>query len=95
MREIKEIRAGKNSKEFDKWPDESRRVDMKACFVVFYGSEFKLKSLAIVAHSEKECDLWLQGLRFMMADTINSPYSLQVERWLRKEFYALESSKDT
>lgn len=95
MREIKEIRAGKNSKEFDKWTEETRRMDTKACFIVFYGSEFKLKSFAVVAHSEKECDLWLQGLRYMVADSINSPYLLQVERWLRKEFYALENSKDT
>lgn len=95
MREIKEIRAGKNSKEFDKWPDEARRMDTKSCFIILYGSEFKLKSFAVVAHSEKECDLWLQGLRYMTMDTINSPYPLQVERWLRKEFYILENSKDT
>lgn len=95
MREIKEIRVGKNSKEFDKWPDEARRHDLKACFVVMYGSEFKLKSLAVVAHTEKECDMWLQGLRSMTTDTMASPYPLHVERWLRKEFYGMEHSKDT
>lgn len=94
LREVKEIRAGKNSKEFDKWPDEARRVDAKACFAIYYGSDFKLKSFSVVAVSENECELWLQGLRYMTSDTINSPYPLQVERWLRKEFYALESTKD-
>lgn len=47
------------------------------------------------AISEKECELWLQGLKYLTADTISSPYPLQVERWLRKEFYALENTKDT
>lgn len=95
LREIKEIRAGKCSKEFDKWPDEARRMDGRACFAIHYGSDFKLKSFSVVAISEHECELWLQGLKYMTGDTISSPYPLQVERWLRKEFYALESTKDT
>lgn len=95
MREIREIRPGKQSKEFDKWPDEARRVDVKCCFVVYYGSDFKLKSFSVAAISEKECDLWLKGLKHLTTDTNNSPYPLQTERWLRKEFYALENSKDT
>lgn len=47
LREIREIRDGKNSKEFDKWPEEARRADVKACFVIFYGSEFKLKCFSV------------------------------------------------
>lgn len=47
LREVKEIRLGKNSKDFDKWPDESKKVDMMKCFVIFYGSEFKLRALSI------------------------------------------------
>lgn len=31
----------------------------------------------------------------MVADTINAPYWLQVERWLRKEFYAMENHRET
>jgi len=50
LREIKEIRLGKNSKDFEKWPEESKRVDMKKCFIVFYGSEFKLRSLSVVGN---------------------------------------------
>lgn len=47
MREVKEIRLGKFSKDFDKWPDESRKVDNLRCFVIFYGSEFKLKVFSV------------------------------------------------
>lgn len=47
------------------------------------------------ALSEKECELWIKGLRHLVQDTINAPYPLQVERWLRKEFYAMENSHET
>lgn len=48
IREIKEVRLGKKSKDFEKWPDESKKADMKSCFIVYYGSEFKLRSLSVV-----------------------------------------------
>lgn len=31
----------------------------------------------------------------MVSDTIHSPYPLEVERWLRKEFYAMETPRDS
>ena len=92
LREVKEIRFGKNSKDFDKWKDDSTKVDSQKCFVIIYGSEFKLKSFSVVAHSEKECEMWIKGLKYMVNDTIHSPYPLVVERWLRKEFYAMENT---
>ncbi|XP_073973209.1 small wing phospholipase C gamma 1 isoform X2 [Rhodnius prolixus] len=95
MREVKEIRLGRASKDFERWPEESKRIENQRCFVIIYGSEFKLKSLSIAALSEKECDIWLRGLRCLVQDTILAPYPLQVERWLRKEFYAMESTRET
>lgn len=47
LREVKEIRPGRNSKDFDKWADEARKMDKNLCFVIFYGSEFKLHTLSI------------------------------------------------
>lgn len=47
MREIKEIRPGKSSKDFDRWPDESKKYDFAKCFVIYYGMEFRLKVLSI------------------------------------------------
>ena len=47
IREIKEIRVGKNSKDFEKWPDDAKKVDNQRCFIVNYGSEFRLKTLSI------------------------------------------------
>lgn len=95
LREIKEIRLGKNSKDFEKFPDDIRKFETMRCFVVFYGSEFKLRSLSIGALSEKECELWIKGLRYLVKDTINAPYPLQVQGWLRREFYSMENSRET
>lgn len=53
IREIKLLRLGKNSKDFDKWPDDAKRHDPSKCFVIFYGSEFRLRTLSIAALSEK------------------------------------------
>ncbi|XP_069674413.1 1-phosphatidylinositol 4,5-bisphosphate phosphodiesterase gamma-1 isoform X2 [Periplaneta americana] len=94
LREVKEIRVGKNSKDFERWQEEAKRMENMKCFVVFYGLEFRLKTLSIAALSEKECELWVRALRHLVPDTINSPYPLQVERWLRKEFYSMENSRE-
>lgn len=53
IREIKEVRRGKNSKDFEKWPDDSKKYDGMRCFVVFYGSEFKLRVLSIAGKNTK------------------------------------------
>ncbi|XP_034945841.1 1-phosphatidylinositol 4,5-bisphosphate phosphodiesterase gamma-1 [Chelonus insularis] len=95
IREIKEIVVGKNSKEFEKWPEDSKKVENLRCFIVYYGSEFRLKTLSASAFSEKECELWVKGLRYLVQDTIKAPYPLQVERWLRKEFYFMENNRET
>ncbi|PNF30464.1 1-phosphatidylinositol 4,5-bisphosphate phosphodiesterase gamma-1 [Cryptotermes secundus] len=94
LREVKEIRVGKNSKDFERWPDDAKRMENMKCFVVFYGLEFRLKTLSIAALSEKECELWVRGLRHLVPDTIAASYPLQVERWLRKEFYSMENSRE-
>jgi phosphatidylinositol phospholipase C, gamma-1 len=95
LREIREIRSGKMSKDFEKWPEDAKRIDRKNCFVLFYGMEFKLRSLSVVALSAKECEIWIRGLKHMVKDTIESSYSLQVERWLFKEFYFYENNRET
>ena len=65
IREIKEVRRGKQSKDFDSRVEEARNFEVGRCFVVFYGREFNLKSLSVVALSETECDYWLKGLEHL------------------------------
>ena len=60
IREIKEVRKTRNSREFDKTLENSKSLSDKL-FVIFYGSDFNLKTLSVMAISEAECDLWLKG----------------------------------
>ena len=56
LREVKEIRPGKNSKDFDKWQDEVKRIDGNLCFILYYGQEFRLSTLSLVGKTPKiEC----------------------------------------
>lgn len=55
LREIREIRVGKGSKDFEKWPDDVSRIEAMRCFVVLYGSEFQLRVLSIAG----ECLIWV------------------------------------
>ena len=58
IREIREIRPGKNSKEFERMKEDTdaRRYPSDLCFVVFYGSDFRLKTLSL-AGEQIECSL--------------------------------------
>ncbi|XP_013381403.1 1-phosphatidylinositol 4,5-bisphosphate phosphodiesterase gamma-1 [Lingula anatina] len=91
LREVKEIRPGKNSKDFEKWPEEGKKMDKERSFVILYGMEFRLKTLSLVASTQEEYRMMVDGLRYLSEDTQSGPYPLQVERWLRKEFYTLEN----
>lgn len=44
IRDVKEVRVGKSSKEFDRWPEETKRLEVSKCFVVYFGVEFKLRT---------------------------------------------------
>uniref|UniRef100_H2ZL30 Phosphoinositide phospholipase C n=1 Tax=Ciona savignyi TaxID=51511 RepID=H2ZL30_CIOSA len=86
INEIKEIRPGKVSRDFDRLPDIARKLDSTVCFTIFYGTEFNLKILSIVANQPSEREYWIRGLSYLVIDTLKSHYTLQVERFLRREF---------
>lgn len=44
IRQIKEVRVGKSSKDFERWPDETKKLENTKCFTIYYGTEFKLRS---------------------------------------------------
>ncbi|XP_051488746.1 1-phosphatidylinositol 4,5-bisphosphate phosphodiesterase gamma-1 isoform X2 [Apus apus] len=95
IREIKEIRPGKNSRDFDRYQeDPCFRLDQSHCFVVLYGTEFRLKTLSLQATSEDEVNMWIKGLNWLVADTLRAPTPLQIERWLRKQFYSLDRNRE-
>nr|ABM55782.1 phospholipase C gamma [Chaetopterus pergamentaceus] len=92
FREIKEVRPGTNSRDFEKlMPEDARKLDPLLCFVVLYGSQFRLKTLSVAAVSPEEYNLWMTGLKFLVENTQSAPYPLQVERWLWKEFNMMDT----
>ncbi|XP_076449870.1 1-phosphatidylinositol 4,5-bisphosphate phosphodiesterase gamma-1-like [Babylonia areolata] len=92
LREVREVRAGRNSRDFDKWPEDSKKASDKICFVVFYGNDFKLKTLSVVANNRDEYTMWKKGLDYLVRETQEATYQLQLERWLRREFYIMEKA---
>jgi len=63
--------------------------------LIFYLRPYLIIITWITALSEQECELWIKGLYHLVNDTVCAPYPLQVERWLRKEFYIMENSRET
>lgn len=48
IREIKEIRSGQKSRDSERYAEDSAaRPDQAHCFVILYGTEFRLKSLSL------------------------------------------------
>ena len=90
IREIKEVRRGKNSRDFDKWSEDTGSLPADRCFVIFYGSEFNLSSLSIVTLGTDECSHWIKGLNYLMQDVAQATYGLTLQRWFRKRFYEME-----
>lgn len=47
IREIKEIRLGKNSRDFERYPEDARKLDFSMCFIILYGMDFRLRTLSV------------------------------------------------
>ncbi|RWS31552.1 phospholipase C gamma-like protein, partial [Leptotrombidium deliense] len=94
LREVKEVRTGIHHKICERWQEECKKWESSQCFVILYGSSFKLKHISCAAMSPKECEQWVRGIRYLISDTLTAPYPLQVESWLRKEFYAMHDGND-
>lgn len=48
IRDVKEVRTGKSSKDFERWPEETKRLESSKCFTIYYGTEFKLRCASFV-----------------------------------------------
>ncbi|XP_019740106.1 1-phosphatidylinositol 4,5-bisphosphate phosphodiesterase gamma-1-like isoform X2 [Hippocampus comes] len=90
IREIRELRLGKASRDFERYPEEARKVDSALCFIVLYGLEFRLRTLSLAAFSEEEVHMWITGLNWLMSDTQRAAAPLQTDRWLRKQFEVMD-----
>ncbi|XP_029110896.1 1-phosphatidylinositol 4,5-bisphosphate phosphodiesterase gamma-1-like isoform X2 [Scleropages formosus] len=92
--EIKELRLGKGSRDFERYPEEARKLDLSLCFIVLHGLEFRLKTLSVAAFSEEEVTMWITGLNFLIADTQRSSAPQHIDRWLKKQFDAMDRNRE-
>lgn len=47
VREIREVRESPESSDHKKAQDDLKVVDAQCCFIIFYGSDFRLKTLSV------------------------------------------------
>lgn len=92
--EIREVRPGKNSKEFDRFKDhKDRNTDPNTCFTIFYGSQFVLNTLSLGADSVEDAEKWLTGLDLLRDETQAAHTPEIIESWLRKQMYSVDQTK--
>uniref|UniRef100_A0A674BG24 1-phosphatidylinositol 4,5-bisphosphate phosphodiesterase gamma n=1 Tax=Salmo trutta TaxID=8032 RepID=A0A674BG24_SALTR len=92
--EIRELRLGKCSRDFERYPEEARKLDSAHCFIVLYGLEFRLKTLSVAAFSEEEVNMWITGLNWLMMDTQRASAPQQIDRWLRRQFEVMDRNRE-
>uniref|UniRef100_A0A8C1DRZ2 Phosphoinositide phospholipase C n=1 Tax=Cyprinus carpio carpio TaxID=630221 RepID=A0A8C1DRZ2_CYPCA len=92
--EIREVRAGKNSKDFDRFKDsKDKYIDPNTCFTIFYGSQFVLNTLSLAADSVEDAENWLTGLELLRQETLVAYTPEIIESWLRKQMYSVDQTK--
>ncbi|CAI5668246.1 1-phosphatidylinositol 4,5-bisphosphate phosphodiesterase gamma-2 isoform X1 [Oreochromis niloticus] len=93
LSEIREIRPGRNSKDFERFKDGKDKHDESTCFTIFYGSQFVLSTLSLGADSVDDAQKWLVGLEMLREETQASPTPVLIESWLRKQMYSVNQTK--
>nr|XP_046250062.1 1-phosphatidylinositol 4,5-bisphosphate phosphodiesterase gamma-2 [Scatophagus argus] len=91
--EIREVRPGRNSKDFERFKDGKDKHDENTCFTIFYGSMFVLNTLSLGADSVEEAQKWLMGLELLRQETLAAPTPVIIESWLRKQMYSVNQTK--
>ncbi|KAM4614356.1 1-phosphatidylinositol 4,5-bisphosphate phosphodiesterase gamma-2 isoform 1-T2 [Discoglossus pictus] len=89
--EIKEIRPGKNSKDFER--GKAARLKEDCCFTIFYGNQFVLNTLSLEADSTEDAEKWHSGLNILLVEVASAPTPAIIESWLRKQIYSVDQSR--
>uniref|UniRef100_A0A8C1CGM2 Phosphoinositide phospholipase C n=1 Tax=Cyprinus carpio carpio TaxID=630221 RepID=A0A8C1CGM2_CYPCA len=88
--EIREVRPGKNSKDFDRFKDsKDKYTDPNSCFTIFYGSQFVLNTLSLGADSVEDAEKWLTGLELLRQETLAAHTPEIIESITLKELKSL------
>uniref|UniRef100_A0A8C2UJ26 Phosphoinositide phospholipase C n=1 Tax=Chinchilla lanigera TaxID=34839 RepID=A0A8C2UJ26_CHILA len=89
--EIKEIRPGKNSKDFERAKAVRQKED--CCFTVFYGTHFVLSTLSLATDSREDAIRWLSGLKILHQEAVSASTPTIIESWLRKQIYSVDQTR--
>uniref|UniRef100_A0A8C5FUB9 Phosphoinositide phospholipase C n=1 Tax=Gadus morhua TaxID=8049 RepID=A0A8C5FUB9_GADMO len=79
--EIRELRPGRNSKDFERFKDGKDKHDENTCFTIFYGSMFVLNTLSLGADTVEDAEKWLTGLELLRQETLVAPTPAIIERY--------------
>lgn len=90
--EIKEIRLGKISKDFETWYEDARDFENSQCFVVFYGSEFNLRFLSIAGNILIYCQIFLFSLYVLFLALAAS--EVECDLWIRGLRHLIKDRKN-
>uniref|UniRef100_A0A674JF75 1-phosphatidylinositol 4,5-bisphosphate phosphodiesterase gamma n=1 Tax=Terrapene triunguis TaxID=2587831 RepID=A0A674JF75_9SAUR len=90
LMEIKEIRPGKNAKDFERGKATQNK---EHCFTIFYGTQFVLNTLSLAADSKDDADKWLCGLNILHQEVMNASTPAITESWLRKQIYSVDQTR--
>ncbi|KAK3569788.1 hypothetical protein QTP86_004591 [Hemibagrus guttatus] len=93
LSEIREVRPGKNSKDFERFKDNKDKHPDSTCFTIFYGSQFVLNTLSLGVDSVEDADKWLRGLELLREETLLASTPEIIESWLRKQMYSVDQTK--
>lgn len=91
LSEIKEIRQGKNCRDFER--GKASRLKEDCCFTIFYGSQFVLNTLSLEADSVEDAEQWEVGLNILLEEIKNAPTLAIIEGWLRKQVYSVDQTR--
>ncbi|XP_075045258.1 1-phosphatidylinositol 4,5-bisphosphate phosphodiesterase gamma-2 isoform X2 [Mixophyes fleayi] len=91
LSEIKEIRHGKNCKDFER--GKASRLKEDCCFIIFYGSQFVLNTLSLEADSFDDAERWICGLSILIEEVNCAATPAITESWLRKQVYSVDQSR--
>ncbi|XP_069494536.1 1-phosphatidylinositol 4,5-bisphosphate phosphodiesterase gamma-2 [Ambystoma mexicanum] len=89
--EIKEIRPGRNCKDFER--GRSAKLKEECCFTICYGCQFVLNTLSLEADSIEDADKWLCGLHILRQEVAEAPPLPIIESWLRKQIYSIDQTR--
>ncbi|ODM92959.1 1-phosphatidylinositol 4,5-bisphosphate phosphodiesterase gamma-1 [Orchesella cincta] len=83
--QVKEVRPGKSSKDFERWKSDTKKIENSRCFVVYYGIDFRLNTLSVALPTKKEAEGWMKALEYLIEKRPTS-YLAQLDIWFLKQY---------